>query len=64
MVDNTKDYLLLLTMYKYKIFNNIADDGIDILKGHNFIEDNTNPEIILLRSKVSVSYTHLRAHET
>ncbi len=39
-------------MYKYKIFNNIADDGIDILKGHNFIEDNTNPEIILLRSKV------------
>ena len=52
MVDNTKDYLLLLTMYKYKIFNNIADDGIDVLKGHNFIIDEINPETIILRSQV------------
>ena len=39
-------------MYKYKIFNNIADDGINVLKSHNFIIDEINPEAILLRSKV------------
>ncbi len=39
-------------MYKYKIFNNIADDGIDVLKGHNFIIDEINPETIILRSQV------------
>ena len=39
-------------MYKYKIFNNIADDGLDVLRGHNFTIDEINPDAILLRSQV------------
>ena len=37
-------------MYKYKIFNNIAQDGIDILN-QNMQEDNNNPDALLLRSQ-------------
>ena len=39
-------------MYKYKIFNNIADDGLDVLRSHNFTIDEINPDAILLRSQV------------
>jgi D-3-phosphoglycerate dehydrogenase len=39
-------------MYKYKIFNNIAEDGINVLKSHDFILDENNPDALLLRSQV------------
>jgi len=39
-------------MYKYKIFNNIAEDGINVLKSHDFILDKNNPDALLLRSQV------------
>ena len=39
-------------MYKYKIFNNIADDGLDVLRSHNFTIDEINPDAILLRSQI------------
>ena len=42
-------------MYKYKIFNNIAQDGIDILN-QNMQEDNNNPDALLLRiQKISIA---------
>ena len=37
-------------MYKYKIFNNIAQDGIDILN-QNMNQDLNNPDALLLRSQ-------------
>ena len=37
-------------MYKYKIFNNIAQDGIDILN-QNMNQDINNPDALLLRSQ-------------
>ncbi len=39
-------------MYKYKIFNNIAEAGIRILADNNFILDEANPDALMLRSKV------------
>ena len=39
-------------MYKFKIFNNIADAGIRIFSDNNFILDEANPDALMLRSKV------------
>ena len=39
-------------MYKYKIFNNIAEAGIRIFADNNFILDEANPDALMLRSKV------------
>ena len=39
-------------MYKYKIFNNIASDGLDYLQDENLILNDDDPEAILLRSKI------------
>ena len=39
-------------MYKYKIFNNIAEAGIRIFLDNNFILDEANPDALMLRSKV------------
>ena len=39
-------------MYTYKIFNNIADDGISILKNNEFKTDEIDPDSLLLRSQV------------
>ena len=39
-------------MYKYKIFNNIAEAGIRIFSDNNFILDEANPDALMLRSKV------------
>jgi D-3-phosphoglycerate dehydrogenase len=51
LVDNTKVFPLL-TMYKYKIFNNIAEDGVAVLKSHNFTTSDDKPDAIILRSKI------------
>jgi D-3-phosphoglycerate dehydrogenase len=42
-------------MYTYKIFNNIADDGISILKNNEFRTDEIDPDSLLLRSQVLTS---------
>jgi D-3-phosphoglycerate dehydrogenase len=39
-------------MYTYKIFNNIADDGINILKDNKLQVDEINPDSLLIRSQV------------
>ena len=39
-------------MYKYKIFNNIAEDGIEILKSNKFTNEENNAQALLLRSQV------------
>ena len=39
-------------MYKYKIFNNIAPEGIDYLVKENLILNEDEPDALLLRSKV------------
>ena len=39
-------------MYKYKIFNNIAEAGIKIFSDNNFTLDEANPDALMLRSKV------------
>ena len=39
-------------MYKYKIFNNIAEAGIRIFLDNNFTLDEANPDALMLRSKV------------
>ena len=39
-------------MYTYKIFNNIADDGISILENNEFRTDEIDPDSLLLRSQV------------
>ena len=39
-------------MYKYKIFNNIAEDGIEILKNNKFTNEENNAQALLLRSQV------------
>ena len=39
-------------MYKYKIFNNIAEAGIRIFLDNNFILDEAKPDALMLRSKV------------
>ena len=39
-------------MYTYKIFNNIADDGINILQNNELRVDEINPDALLIRSQV------------
>ena len=39
-------------MHTYKIFNNIAQDGINSLSSNGFKEDKNNPDAILIRSHV------------
>ncbi len=39
-------------MYTYKIYNNIADDGIEILAKNNFHADEIDPDSLLIRSQV------------
>ena len=39
-------------MYSYKIYNNIAKEGIDTLKENGLKEDQVNPDALLLRSQV------------
>ena len=39
-------------MYSYKIYNNIAQEGIDTLKEYGLKEDQVNPDALLLRSQV------------
>ena len=36
-------------MYSYKIYNNIAQEGIDTLKENGLKEDQVNPDALLLR---------------
>ena len=37
-------------MFSFKTFNNIAEDGLDILRRNKFKEVSNNPDGILLRS--------------
>ena len=39
-------------MYSYKIYNNIAQEGINTLKENGLKEDQVNPDALLLRSQV------------
>jgi len=39
-------------MHSYKIYNNIAQEGIDILSENGLKEDQANPDALLLRSQV------------
>ena len=39
-------------MYKYKIFNNIAQEGIDILSENNILIDELEPDALFLRSHI------------
>lgn len=41
-------------MYTYKIYNNIANDGIEILAKNNFHADEIDPDSLLIRSQVLV----------
>ena len=43
-----------MKMYTYKIYNNIADDGIEILAKNNFHADEIDPDSLLIRSQVLV----------
>ena len=45
-------FLQKVFMYKYKIFNNIALEGIDYLVKENLVLNEDEPEALLLRSKV------------
>ena len=37
-------------MYSYKLFNNIAQEGQDVLSNANFVVDENNPDAVILRS--------------
>ena len=39
-------------MYTYKIYNNIAEDGIEILAKNDLHIDEINPDSLLIRSQV------------
>ena len=39
-------------MYTYKIFNSIAQEGIDSLKNNNFRECQKDPDALIMRSKI------------
>jgi D-3-phosphoglycerate dehydrogenase len=45
-------------MFTYKIFNNIANDGLKIFEDHNFRIDEIDPDSLILRSQV-LSYEDL-----
>ena len=38
-------------MYTYKIFNNIAEDGIEVLANNSFHEDEIDPDALIIRSQ-------------
>ena len=40
-------------MFTYKIFNNIAKDGIDILDANSFHIDEIDPDSLILSNKLS-----------
>ena len=37
-------------MYSYKLFNNIAQEGQDVLSNGNYVVDENNPDAVILRS--------------
>ena len=39
-------------MYTYKIFNNIAEDGIEVLTNNSFHEDEIDPDALIIRSQI------------
>jgi D-3-phosphoglycerate dehydrogenase len=39
-------------MYTYKIFNNIAEDGLDVLTNNSFHEDEIDPDALIIRSQI------------
>ena len=39
-------------MYKYKIFNNISQEGIDCLNENGFVVDTKNPDALIIRSQI------------
>ena len=39
-------------MYKYKIFNNISQEGIDRLNNNGFVVDTKNPDALIIRSQI------------
>jgi D-3-phosphoglycerate dehydrogenase len=39
-------------MYTYKIFNNIAEDGIEVLANNSFHEDEIDPDALIIRSQI------------
>ena len=39
-------------MYTYKIFNNIAEDGIEVLSNNSFHEDEIDPDALIIRSQI------------
>ena len=39
-------------MYKYKIFNNIAQEGLDILNENNILMDELEPDALFIRSHI------------
>ena len=39
-------------MFTYKIFNNIAQDGIDIFNSNDFHIDEIDPDSLILRSQL------------
>ena len=47
-------------MYTYKIYNNIADDGLDILTNNGMRIDEINPDSLIIRSQVlkGVDFNH------
>ena len=38
-------------MFTYKIFNNIAEDGLNILDGNDFHIDEIDPDSLIIRSQ-------------
>jgi hypothetical protein len=41
-------------MYTYKIYNNIAKEGIDHLESFGFKEESINPDALLIRSHLLI----------
>ena len=39
-------------MYTYKIFNNIAEDGLEVLANNSFHEDEIDPDALIIRSQI------------
>ena len=39
-------------MYTYKIFNNIAEDGIEVLANNSFHENEIDPDALIIRSQI------------
>jgi D-3-phosphoglycerate dehydrogenase len=39
-------------MYTYKIFNNIAEDGLELLTNNSFHQDEIDPDALIIRSQI------------